>query len=63
MLYIKTKIFDDNMSDIITKLFYIRVNSDYEDFYAISKKEVELQLKNAELFIQEVEKFLKTKYK
>ena len=60
-LYIKTKVFNDNMSDIITKLFYIRINSDYEDFFVISKREIEQQLKNAEYFVNEIEKFLKIK--
>ncbi len=60
-LYIKTKIFDENMSDIITKLFYMRINSDYEDFYVVSKEEVEQQLKNAKYFVKEIEKYLKIK--
>lgn len=61
-LYIKTNIFSKDISKIITDLFEIRTNSDYEDFYVISKKEVEQQLKNAKIFLKEVEKFLKTKF-
>lgn len=62
-LYIKTKIFPNEMSDMITQLFYIRINSDYEDFYVVSKKEVKQQIANAEFFIREIEKYLKDKIK
>ena len=60
-LYIKTKIFSDKMSEIITDLFKIRTDSDYKDFYIISKKEVTQQIKNAKSFIKEIENFLATK--
>lgn len=62
-LYIKTKIFSKEISNIITLLFYVRTESDYNDFYIISKKEVKQQIENAKFFIKEVEKYLKTKYK
>ena len=62
-LYIKTNIFSKESSDIITNIFDVRIDSDYKDFYIISKKEVEQQLKNAKKFIKEIEKFLTTKYK
>lgn len=62
-LYIKTKIFPVKISDIITKLFKIRTDSDYKDFYVLPKKEVKEQYNSAKIFIKEVEKFLKTKYK
>lgn len=39
-----------------------RQGCDYDDFYIISKEEVEEQLENSKKFILEVEKFLKTKY-
>lgn len=60
-LYIKTDIFPKEMSKIITELFEIRTNSDYEDYYVISKKEVTEQLKNAKSFLKEIKKFLKSK--
>ena len=62
-LYIKTNIFPNKMSDMITSLFEIRINSDYMDFYILPKKDVKEQIKNAKFFIKEVEKFLKAKYK
>ena len=60
-LYIKTKIFSEKLSNIITELVIIRTNSDYEDFYIISKEEAEEQMKKAKFFIKEIEKFLKSK--
>lgn len=60
-LYIKTNIFPVEMSDIIDDLFEVRKNSDYDDFYVVSKKAVKQQIINAEEFIKKVEKFLKLK--
>ena len=56
--YIKTGKLDAAMSDIITDVFQIRTESDYDDYYVISKSEVEEQIKNAEYFIQETKKYL-----
>ena len=39
-LYIKTGIFDATLSSIISVLFSIRQDSDYDDFFVISKQEV-----------------------
>ena len=60
-LYIKTNIFDVKLSQIISLLFDIRTESDYDDFFIISKSEVEEQIKNAEYFLKEIEKYLSTK--
>ncbi len=60
-LYIKTKIFPNDISNIVSNLFNIRTDSDYNDLYIISKKEVSEQLKNAKFFIKEIKKFLKAK--
>lgn len=57
-LYIKTKIFDSELSTIISALFDIRTDSDYDDFYVISKEEVKEQIDNAEFFLNSIEKFL-----
>jgi uncharacterized protein (UPF0332 family) len=48
--YIKTKIFDTKMSDIIGDLFMVRNESDYEDFFVVSKAEVIEQIESAEYF-------------
>lgn len=60
-LYIKTNIFDIKLSQIISVLFDIRTESDYDDFFIISKSEVQEQIVNAECFLTEIEKFLLTK--
>ncbi len=60
-LYIKNEIFDSKLSQIISVLFNIRTDSDYDDFFVISKSEVEEQILNAEYFLKEIETFLSTK--
>ena len=60
-LYIKTGIFEKEFSDILTILFEIRTNSDYDDYYIVSKEKVTQQVENAELFINKVKEFLDAK--
>lgn len=59
-LYIKTGIFDVKLSEIISILFSIRQDSDYDDFFVISKAEVVAQLENARFFLSTIEGFLNT---
>ena len=58
-LYIKKGIFDKDYSKIITDSFKIRSDSDYDDFYIVSKDKVKEQILNAEKFIEVVKKYLK----
>lgn len=60
-LYIKTEIFNRQLSTIISVLFDIRTESDYDDFFVISKQEVIEQISNAEFFVTEIQKYLSTK--
>lgn len=60
--YLKTNRLSKELSPIIDALVEIRQGSDYDDFYIISKSEVLEQLKNAEYFISEIEKYLNTQY-
>ena len=60
--YIKTGIFDVELSDIISIAFDARSNSDYDDFYVISKEEVEEQIDNAIQFCDAVKVYLDEKY-
>ena len=39
----------------------MREDSDYEDFVVVSNEEVEKQIKDAEVFIEEIEEVLKKK--
>ena len=59
-LFIKTEIFPAAFSDIIKNAFTVRNNSDYEDFYEISKEEVTQQTQNAKTFLTAVEGYIKT---
>ena len=60
-LYIKTGIFDADMSQIISLLFNVRTDSDYDDFYVVSKEETVEQFENAKHFLREIEDYLITK--
>ena len=50
--------FDIIFSDMIKSAFYVRNNSDYDDFYVISKADVEEQIQNAEEFCKAVKEYL-----
>lgn len=60
-LYIKTGIFDTYMSTIISVLFNVRQDSDYDDFFVISKNEVVEQIENADAFLSKIQEYLNTK--
>ena len=60
-LYIKTNIFDKEISSFITDLFDIRTNSDYDDFFIISKDDVVPQVANAEKFLGAIKVYLDNK--
>ena len=53
--FIKTGKLRTELSDVVTELFDVRNQSDYNDFYVISMQEVSQQLENAEMFVREVE--------
>ena len=58
--FIKTGIFPVEYSDIIGRAFDVRNDSDYEDFYVISKEEVVEQTQNARKFLTAIEDYIKT---
>ena len=60
-LYLKTELFDKEVSDKISSLFRVRSASDYDDFYIASKEETRQQVENALYFVEKVEKFLSKK--
>ena len=49
------------MSTTISLLFNIRQDSDYDDFFVISKAEVVEQIDNAIAFLAEIKKYLDSK--
>lgn len=59
--YIKTEIFETRMSEIISVLFDVRTDSDYDDFVVISKADTAVQIENAEYFVSSVRAYLKNK--
>ena len=59
--YIKTGRFDTKYSKYLQRAFQIRNSCDYDDFYLISKAEVDEQIKNAKTFLEEVKAYLKTR--
>lgn len=57
--YIKSGIFEVKLSEIISLLFDARTESDYDDFYIVSKAEAQQQAQNAETFIKAIGEYLK----
>ena len=45
-------------SKMLTTAFKIRSDSDYKDFYIISRQDAELQLENARKFVKRIQDFL-----
>jgi uncharacterized protein (UPF0332 family) len=56
--YIKPRIFEDRLSDILRDLFYIRSKSDYDAFYVVCKEDIYEQIDNAEYFLEQVKTYL-----
>ncbi len=56
--YIKAGVFNSELSEVISKLFLARTNSDYDDFYIISKADAVQQLHDAERFVEAIKKYL-----
>lgn len=56
--YVKQGIFEKEYSKILTEAFEIRSESDYDDYYVISKEEVEVQVQNARFFVEGIEKYI-----
>ena len=54
-LYIKTGVFETEMSEQIAALFKLRTECDYDTFYVVAKSDVEEQLANAESIISTIE--------
>ena len=59
--YVKEKIFDVRMSDIVKEAFDMRGSSDYDDFYVVSKAEIKTQIENAKFFYNEVKRYIENR--
>lgn len=60
-LYIKTGAFDIELSKIISVLYETRTDSDYDDFFTVTRDEVAEEITMAEAFLNNVSDFLKEK--
>ena len=60
-LYIKTGTFSNVLSKSISVLFDVRTESDYDDFFIISKEDVAEQVRNAQFFLDRIKEYLMTK--
>ena len=58
--YVKTGKFDKEYSYIVQEAFEVRQESDYEDFYVISKEDAVAQYENAGKFVSAVEEYIKS---
>ena len=58
--YVKTEIFDKEFSTIVQEAFEIRQESDYEDFYVISKEDAITQYENAKKFVSAAEEYIQS---
>ena len=61
--YVKSGIFEVEYSKMLTTAFKIRNDSDYKDFYIITRQDSYLQLNNAKKFIPRIKEYIESKYK
>jgi Uncharacterized conserved protein related to C-terminal domain of eukaryotic chaperone, SACSIN len=58
--YIKTGKLDKRFSKYISQAFQIRNNTDYADFFLVSKQDAEEQYEKAREFLESVERYLQS---
>ncbi|GBU22678.1 hypothetical protein R80B4_02590 [Fibrobacteres bacterium R8-0-B4] len=56
--YIKTGVFPVEFSKVIDSAFRVRNESDYENFYLVSKNKVVAQVESAKTFLDAAEKYV-----
>ena len=56
--YIKTDLLPRDLSDTISDLSNLRTESDYDDFFVVSKEEAVAALSAADAFVREIAQFL-----
>lgn len=56
--YLRTAELDPQYSKVIVRLFDMRQNSDYDDFFEIHAEDVEMLLSQAKQFVLDVEKYV-----
>ncbi len=56
--YVKVNKFSKEFSVILNQAFMIRNKSDYDDYYIASKQEAIDQIKKAEMFVNEIKRYI-----
>jgi len=59
--YIKTEVFSRELGRRISKAEIVRHDSDYNEFYLVTKEETMQQVETAEILLQAVEEYLRQK--
>ena len=60
--YIKTKIFDTSLSDIVRFAFRTRTHADYADFYQLPAEKAQMQIYDAQKFIETIRPYLQSRW-
>jgi uncharacterized protein (UPF0332 family) len=60
--FIKSGLLPISISEILTDSFEMRIDSDYEDFFIVSKDDALRQIENAKFLINEIIQFVKKYY-
>ena len=60
--FIKTNIFDKKYSKYMASAFEARNNSDYDDFFIVSKADAQIQYDRANELLEIIEKYLSERY-
>lgn len=61
--YVKSGIFEKEYSKILIQAFEIRSESDYDDYYVLSREDVEEQVQNAQFFLDGIMKYVDGMFK
>ena len=57
--YVKTGVFDKELSKMIDSCYRLREKADYDDFYLVAKDEAVQQLEKAKKIFQTIESYIK----
>lgn len=57
--YVKTGIFDREISKLIDSSYRLREKADYDDFYLVAREDAEQQLEKARHVVQTIERYVR----
>ena len=61
--YVKTGVFESEISKKIQSAYRLRENADYQDFFVVSKQDTQNQLDNAMDVLKKIKDYLEEKWK